>query len=162
MCARSLQSCLTLCGPVDCNPPGSSVHGILQARNWSGLPRPPPGELPDPGIEPVSPALAGRFLAPPGRLFQLWSGGITRHNKSARILTREPAHVCPHPCVPEPSSTPSWPRPITPHKGHCHSEARLRFRLGCLCLQRSRAPASCLASFAASSLSLSSFTWTLL
>ena len=27
-----LQSCLTLCGPMDCRPPGSSVHGILQAR----------------------------------------------------------------------------------------------------------------------------------
>ena len=27
-----LQSCLTLCDPVECNPPGSSVHGILQAR----------------------------------------------------------------------------------------------------------------------------------
>ena len=26
------QSCLTLCNPVDCGPPGSSVHGILQAR----------------------------------------------------------------------------------------------------------------------------------
>ena len=26
------QSCLTLCNPMDCNPPGSSVHGILQAR----------------------------------------------------------------------------------------------------------------------------------
>ena len=26
------QSCLTLCDPVDCSPPGSSVHGILQAR----------------------------------------------------------------------------------------------------------------------------------
>ena len=31
-CAKSLQSCLTLCGPVDCSLPGSSVHGILQAR----------------------------------------------------------------------------------------------------------------------------------
>ena len=30
--ARSLQSCLTLCDPMDCSPPGSSVHGILQAR----------------------------------------------------------------------------------------------------------------------------------
>ena len=27
-----VQSCLTLCEPVDCSPPGSSVHGILQAR----------------------------------------------------------------------------------------------------------------------------------
>ena len=26
------QSCLTLCDPIDCSPPGSSVHGILQAR----------------------------------------------------------------------------------------------------------------------------------
>ena len=26
------QSCLTLCGPVDCSPPGSSIHGVLQAR----------------------------------------------------------------------------------------------------------------------------------
>ena len=31
-CALSLQSCLTLCDPLDCSPPGSSVHGILQAR----------------------------------------------------------------------------------------------------------------------------------
>ena len=32
VCAKSLQSCLTLCDPMDCSPPGSSVHGILQAR----------------------------------------------------------------------------------------------------------------------------------
>ena len=31
-CAKSLQSCLTLCDPMGCNPPGSSFHGILQAR----------------------------------------------------------------------------------------------------------------------------------
>ena len=30
--AKSLQSCLTLCDPMDCSPPGSSVQGILQAR----------------------------------------------------------------------------------------------------------------------------------
>ena len=54
--------CLTLCDPRDWNPPGSSVHGILQARILSVLPFPPPGDLPKPGIEPlslVSPALAG-------------------------------------------------------------------------------------------------------
>ena len=36
---------------------------------WSGLPFPPPGDLPDPGIKPVSPALAGRFFTtvPPGK-----------------------------------------------------------------------------------------------
>ena len=31
MCAQMLQLCLTLCNSVDCSPPGSSVHGILQA-----------------------------------------------------------------------------------------------------------------------------------
>ena len=30
--AKSLQSCLTLCGPIDSSPPGSPVPGILQAR----------------------------------------------------------------------------------------------------------------------------------
>ena len=31
-CAKSLQSCPTLCNSMDCSPPGSSVHEILQAR----------------------------------------------------------------------------------------------------------------------------------
>ena len=39
MHAQSLQSCLTLCNPMDCSPPGSSVHGVLQARilEWVAL-----------------------------------------------------------------------------------------------------------------------------
>ena len=50
--------CPALCNPMDCSLPGSSVHGILQARilEW---------DLPDPEIEPqslVSPALASRFF----------------------------------------------------------------------------------------------------
>ena len=34
------QSCLTLCNPIDCSPPGSSVHGIVQARilEWVAIP----------------------------------------------------------------------------------------------------------------------------
>ena len=38
--AKSLQSCLTLCNPMDCSLPGSSVHGILQARilEWVAMP----------------------------------------------------------------------------------------------------------------------------
>ena len=32
VCAMSLQSCPAVCDPVDCSPPGSSVHGVLQAR----------------------------------------------------------------------------------------------------------------------------------
>ena len=43
------QSCQTLCDPMDCGLPGSSVHGILQAGYWSEPPFPPPGDLHDPG-----------------------------------------------------------------------------------------------------------------
>ena len=51
--AQSLQSCLTLCDAMDRSPPDSSVHGIPRQEYWSGLPCPPPGDLPDPGIEPA-------------------------------------------------------------------------------------------------------------
>ena len=44
--------------------------GFSRQEYWSGLPFPPPGDLPNPGIEPASPALAGRFFTtePPGKL----------------------------------------------------------------------------------------------
>ena len=42
LCAyvKLLQLCLTLCNPMDCSPPGSSVHGILQTRilEWVAMP----------------------------------------------------------------------------------------------------------------------------
>ena len=43
--------------------------GFPRQEYWSGLPFPSPGELPDPGIEPESPALAGGFFTaePPGK-----------------------------------------------------------------------------------------------
>ena len=59
VCERSVaQSCPTLCIPMDCGLPGSSVRGISQAENLTGagcrvLLQ---GDLPDPGIEPASPA----------------------------------------------------------------------------------------------------------
>ena len=64
MCSDA-QSHPTLCDPVDCGPPGSSVHGSSQQEHRSGLPFPSSRDLPDPGIEPVSlasPALAGGFF----------------------------------------------------------------------------------------------------
>ena len=62
--AKSLQSCPTLCNPMDCSLPSFSVHGILQARilEWVVMPSPPGN---DPGIKPLylmSPALSGRFF----------------------------------------------------------------------------------------------------
>ena len=62
MRAKSLQSCPTLCDPLACSPPGSSVQGPLQAVTLEGVAMPSPGDLPGPGTEPVpcvSPALAG-------------------------------------------------------------------------------------------------------
>ena len=59
------QSCLTLCDLVDCNPLGSSVHEILQARILEWVAISSSRAYSHPGIEPVSPAspaLAGRFL----------------------------------------------------------------------------------------------------
>ena len=41
--------------PMNCSPPGSSVHGISQARRLEWLVFPFPGDLPDPGIKPASP-----------------------------------------------------------------------------------------------------------
>ena len=46
------QSCLMLCHPMEYSLPGSSVHGILQARMLEWIAVPFPGDLPDPGIKP--------------------------------------------------------------------------------------------------------------
>ena len=80
-----VQSSLTLCDPVDCSLPGSSVQGFFKQEYWSGLPFPPPQNLPDPGIKLTSPALAGGFFMtdPPG--------------KPQRKNT--PNHTCTHICV---------------------------------------------------------------
>ena len=51
------QSYLTLCDPMDCSPPGSSVHGISQARILEWVAISFSGDLPDSGIKPQSPAL---------------------------------------------------------------------------------------------------------
>ena len=64
MTAKSLQSCLILCNPMDCSLPDSSVHGILKARIQSGLPLPPPEDLSDPGIKLTS------------RIPLAWAGGL--------------------------------------------------------------------------------------
>ena len=66
MCAKSLQSCLTLCDPLWTVARQAPLSmGFSRQEYWSGLPCPPPGDLPDSGIEPaslMSPALAGRFF----------------------------------------------------------------------------------------------------
>jgi len=58
-----LSSVRLFCNLMDYSPQGSSSMGFPWKEYWSGLPFPSPGELPDPGIEPVSLALAGGFFA---------------------------------------------------------------------------------------------------
>ena len=61
------QSCPTLCGPTDCSPPGSSVHGIFPGKNSRvELPFPSPGDLPDPYVYvnvPYTSGLSGKESA---------------------------------------------------------------------------------------------------
>ena len=70
--ASYAQLCPTLCDPMDYNLPGSSVHGIFWAGILDWVALPPSGDLPDPVIEPTSPAslalTSGFFTtAPPGK-----------------------------------------------------------------------------------------------
>ena len=63
VCVLLIQLCLILCDPMDHSPPDSSMSMTFpKQEHWSGLPCPPPGNLPDPGIKfesLLSPALAG-------------------------------------------------------------------------------------------------------
>ena len=59
------QSCLGPCDPMDCSLPGSSVMEFSRQEYWNRLPFPPPGDLPDSGVKPVSPtspAWSSRFF----------------------------------------------------------------------------------------------------
>ena len=92
-CCLVSKSCPTLCSSMDCSMPGSSVHGIFQVRILSF---PSPGDLPDPEIKTLSPALAGRFFTtePPGKppkciqYYQLYfnkNGGNFLINKTEQL-----------------------------------------------------------------------------
>ena len=71
-CAVLSHSVVSVCHPIDCIRPGSSIQGqallsmgFFRQGYWSRLPFPSLGDLPNPGIEPTShasPALVGRFL----------------------------------------------------------------------------------------------------
>ena len=62
VCVLVIQSCLILWDPLDCSPPGSSIHGFFRKEYWSGLPFPSLEDLPNPGIESRSPTLQADSL----------------------------------------------------------------------------------------------------
>ena len=81
------------------SPPGSSVHGDSPGKNASGLPCPPPGDLPKPGIEPRSPTLqVDSLLAEPrgrpkntgvGSLSLLQGNFLTQESKWGLLHSRQ-------------------------------------------------------------------------
>ena len=59
-CCLVAKSCPTFCDPMDCSPPGASVHGISQVRILEWVIIFFSGDLPDPGIKPMSPTSPAR------------------------------------------------------------------------------------------------------
>ena len=87
--AKSFQSCLTLCNPINCSPPDSSVHGVLQARilawvafsrgsswsrNWT--------------LSSMSLALAGRFFTT-SSTWEAWVRKLQESNWNTRVVSPE-------------------------------------------------------------------------
>ena len=81
VCCLVAKSYPALCNPMGCSPPGSSVQEFSRQEHWSGLPFPTPGNLPDPGIKLVSPALAGEFFTtkPPGKPLKQHNSEYTKN-----------------------------------------------------------------------------------
>ena len=88
---------------MDCNPPGSSVHGILQARILERLAFPSPGDLSYPGLEPTS--LASPALQPDSVLLS-HRGSLYPDHAAAKLL-----QSCPTLCDPIDGSPPGSPIP---------------------------------------------------
>ena len=74
------QSCPTFCSPMGYRYPNRLLcpWGFSRQEYWSGLPCSPPGDLPNPGIEPRSPALQGDACSIPGSV--RYPGGGTHGN----------------------------------------------------------------------------------
>ena len=83
----NVQSCPTLCNPTVYSLPGSCIRGILQARILEWVAIPSLGDLPDPGIEPRSPALKADALVsePPGLGVRVEDGTHTIQHMTLRI-----------------------------------------------------------------------------
>ena len=82
------QSCLTLCDPMECSPPASSV-GFPRQEYWSRLPFLSPGDLADPGIEPAS--LASPALAAGSCTTAPLGGPVSRHSLCCLINVAGPS-----------------------------------------------------------------------
>ena len=95
------QSCPTLYDPMNCSLPGSSVHGIFQARIMEWVPLPFPGDFPDSGNQPIVSCITGRF-------FTFWVTKVSLNSFLSRYMVSV-AQLCPTLCNPRDCSTPGFP-----------------------------------------------------
>ena len=72
VCVYVAQLCPTICDPMDCSLPSSSVHVFSRQEYWSGLPFPSPGDLPNPRTEASSALQADSLLSHPTWLMWVW------------------------------------------------------------------------------------------
>ena len=125
--------CLIFCDPTDCSPPGSSLRGISQTRILEWVAIPFSGDLPDPGIEPRSPALQADSLPlePPGEIKGINSLSVlkTRSLRSRRQQGTRLPHLSQQLVLPGILGV-SWPETAS-----FPSSASI-FLPGCLCLPR--------------------------
>ena len=104
LCAKSLQLCQTLCDPMDWAYQAPLSMRFSRQENWSALPFPSPGDLPDPGIRtasPVSPVLASGFFTTSAT----WKALSVQFSRSVVSNSLQP-HGLQHARIPCPSSTP--------------------------------------------------------
>ena len=88
-CAKSLQWFLTLCNHMHYSRQAPLSMGFSRQEYWSWLPCPPPGDLPNPGVEPsslMSPALASRFFTTSAT----WEGPQDYRNKDKTLRKQCP------------------------------------------------------------------------
>ena len=109
---------IQVCDPVDYSLPGSAVHGISKARILAWVAISFSGDLCDPKIKPVSPALAGRFFTtePPGKPIHINGYSVLNrkhiiHIKYAAAAAAKSLQLCPTLCDPIDGSPPGSPVP---------------------------------------------------
>ena len=90
-CCLIDKSSRSLCNPVDCSPPAPLSMGFPRQEHWSGLPFPSPGDHPNAGIQPRSPALQVDSLLsePPGK-----PRSMRRLHKIHEIVCKTPYTCC--------------------------------------------------------------------
>ena len=123
VCAKLLQSCLTLCDPRNCIPPGLLSVKFSRQESWSGLPCPPRGIFPTHRSNPRLlrlPTLAGRFF--PARATRGACCSLMSQLPAHSLYPRHPAsgcssgsqtHACPWAFAPAVTSVTRTPPPTT-------------------------------------------------